>query len=216
MLALSAAAAVPAPAPATATATPLSACIVSAGALSFDLTELGAPAVLHRSRDAASLGWSYFFSACGDVPQRSVSSRCGAAPRSAALQETQAACHSLGTFVTRNVSVMASGISIAFSGGDGGRSTVVEVECVDVPRRLVTGWEGGTKPLTYVARVRARAGCALSCARDPITVGGHQAVRIRLTGWPDSFAACGAMAPAPSACAGAAPSSALHCPSVVA
>jgi predicted O-methyltransferase YrrM len=84
------------------------------------------------------------------------------------LQETAGACFSLGAAATRVAAATASGVALSFSGGDGGRSSVVTVECADVPRPQVVR-VSETAPLTYVALIRARAGCALECARDEVT-----------------------------------------------
>ena len=155
--------------------TPPPACVVSAGAHSFDLAELGggggggsaggAPPLRHVSD---SLGRTYFFAACGDVEP--LPAACaGAAPGSAALQETADACYGLGASTTRTVAATATGVALSFSGGDGGRSIVVAVECADVERPQVMRWSSGAAPGSYTALVRARAGCALECARDAAT-----------------------------------------------
>jgi hypothetical protein len=60
-------------------------------------------------------------------------------------------------------------VALSFSGGDGGRSSVVTVECADVVRPQVVRWGNGAAPFSYSALVRARAGCALECARDVAT-----------------------------------------------
>jgi FkbM family methyltransferase len=154
---------------------PPPACVVSAGARSFDLAELGggggaggATALHHVSRAADSLGWTYSFAACGAVAP--LPAACaGAAPGSAALQQTAGACFGLGAFATRTVAATATGVALSFSGGDGGRSSVVTVECADVARPQVVRWGYGAAPNSYAALVRARAGCALACSRDPAT-----------------------------------------------
>jgi alpha-N-acetylglucosamine transferase len=155
---------------------PPPACVVSAGARSFDLAELGgggsgaagAPPLRHVSRAADSLGWTYSFAACGNVAP--LPAACaGAAPGSAALQQTAGACYGLGASVTRSVAATATGVELSFSGGDGGRSSVVTVECADVAQPQVVRWGSGAAPGSYTALVRARAGCALECARDAAT-----------------------------------------------
>jgi hypothetical protein len=60
-------------------------------------------------------------------------------------------------------------VALSFSGGDGGRSSVVTVECADVRRPQVVRWVSGAMPGSYTALVRARAGCALECERDAAT-----------------------------------------------
>ena len=149
------------------------ACVVSVGARSFDLAELGggaggAPKLRHVSHAPESLGWTYSFAACGDVAP--LPAACAAvAPGSAALQQTAGACYGIGSFATRAVAATATGVALSFSGGDGGRSSVVTVECADVARPQVVRWGHGAAPLSYTALVRARAGCALECARDAAT-----------------------------------------------
>ncbi len=149
------------------------ACVISAGARSFDLAELGggagaAPPLRHVSRAADSLGWTYSLAACGAVAP--LPAACaGAAPGSAALQQTAGACYGLGSFATRTVTATATGVALSFSGGDGGRSSVTTVECADVARPQVVRWGSGAAPGSYTALVRARAGCALECARDAAT-----------------------------------------------
>jgi hypothetical protein len=166
-LAAAAASADPTPVPA-----PPLACVVLAGARSFDLAELGGgsgaggvPALRHVSRESDSLGWTYSFAACGAIAP--LPAACaGAAPGSAALQQTAGACYGIGSFATRTVAATATGVALSFSGGDGGRSSVVTVECADVARPQVVRWSHGAAPTTYMALVRARAGCALECGRD--------------------------------------------------
>ena len=151
---------------------PPPACVVSAGARSFDLAQLGgsrgaggAPVLRHVSSESDSLGWTYSFAACGAIAP--LPAACaGAAPGSAALQETAGACYGIGAFAMRTVAATATGVALSFSGGDGGRSSVVTIECADVARPQVVRWSHGAAPTTYVALVRARAGCALDCGRD--------------------------------------------------
>jgi hypothetical protein len=148
------------------------ACVVSAGARSFDLAELGggggAPPLGHVSREAETRFWTYTFAACGDVAP--LPTACaGAAPHSAALQQTISECHGLGASATRAVAATATGVALSFSGGDGGRSSVVTVECADVARPQVVRWVYGSAPSSHTALVRARAGCALECERDAAT-----------------------------------------------
>jgi hypothetical protein len=156
-------------------APPPPACVVSAGARSFDLAELGggggvggAPPLHHVSRAADSLGWTYSFAACGAVSPPPAAC-AGAAPGSAALQQTAGACYGIGASATRSVAATATGVALSFSGGDGGRSSVVTVECADVARPHVVRWGSGAAPGSYTALVRARAGCALECGRDAAT-----------------------------------------------
>ena len=164
VLAAAAASADPTPAPA-----PPPACVVSVGARSFNLAQLGgaggAPALRHVSSESDSLGWTYSFAACGAVAPRPAAC-AGAAPGSAALQQTAGACYGIGSFATRAIAATATGVALSFSGGDGGRSSVVTVECADLARPQAVRWSHGAAPTTYVALVRARAGCALDCGRD--------------------------------------------------
>jgi hypothetical protein len=169
-LALAAAAAAAGPARA-----PSPACVVSAGARSFDLAELGGSGgaggtlpLGHVSREVESRFWTYTFAACGAVAP--LPAACaGAAPGSAALQQTISECFGLGASATRAVAATATGVALSFSGGDGGRSSIVTVECADVARPQVVRWGHGAAPFSYTALVRARAGCALECARDAAT-----------------------------------------------
>jgi beta-1,4-mannosyl-glycoprotein beta-1,4-N-acetylglucosaminyltransferase len=140
------------------------ACFVVAGARTFNLGELGGGAggalpIRHVSYAPESFGWPYTFGACGDVAPPPAA--CAAAPRSPVFQESGGKCFSLGSFETRKVEATNKGVTIAFSGGDGGRSSVITVECADVPRPKVVRWSHGTEPFTYTALVRARSGCAL-------------------------------------------------------
>ena len=144
-------------------------CIVSSGSRTFDLSELrgsgGSELALHyTSYEPASLGWTYSFSACGDAVLPTSCS--GAAPHAAALQKTGGACYSLGTSTTRSVTATATGVALTFTGGDGGRSSTVTVECADVRRPELLRWVDGSAPSTYSAFFRARAGCALECGRS--------------------------------------------------
>jgi hypothetical protein len=126
-----------------------------------------AQALRHVSSESDSLGWTYSFAACGAITQ--LPAACaGAAPGSAALQQTAGACYGIGAFATRTVAATAAGVALSFSGGDGGRSSVVTVECADVARPQVVRWSQGA-PFSYTALVQARAGCALECARDGAT-----------------------------------------------
>ena len=145
------------------------ACVVAAGGRTFDLSELAAPALRHVSREPDSHGWVYSFSACGDVPERFAGAVCAAAPRAAALQETVGKCYALGASATRTVAATPSGVMVNFSGGEGGRSSIISIECADLPRPHVVRWSHGAAPGAYVALVRARAGCALECARNAAT-----------------------------------------------
>jgi hypothetical protein len=156
---------------------PPPACVVSAGARSFDLAELGGgggdgesvvPALRHVSHATESRGWTYSFAACGVVAP--LPAACaGAAPGSAALQQTISECFGLGASATRAVAATATGVELSFSGGDGGRSSVITIECADLARPQVVRWGSGAAPGSYTALVRARAGCALECARDAST-----------------------------------------------
>jgi hypothetical protein len=152
------------------TLVPLAGCFFSAGARSFDLSELGggtnAAPLRHVSREADTRGWSFAFSACGDVPLRSVGAACGAVVPSAVLMRTLGECYSLGTFATREVAATASGLNLTFRSGE--RCTVVEVECAELERPQVVrfGHARSGSACPYAALVRARAGCALECKRN--------------------------------------------------
>ncbi len=140
-------------------------CLVTVGAHSFDLSEL-AGAVHFRSKAPESSGWIYSFSACGgSAAAVAGGTSCAASPPSAVLQQTQNECKGLGAPDTRIVTTIGNGLSLSFSGGDGGRSVLIEIECADVMWPQVMRWGGGAAPGSYAALVRARAGCALACAR---------------------------------------------------
>ena len=145
------------------------ACVVTAGARTFDLAELGGSggselALHYTSYEPASLGWTYSFSACGEA---ALPTYCRtAAPHAAALQQTAGACYSLGTSASRTVLATTSGVTLTFSSGDSGRSSVVTVECADVKRPELVHWVDGAAPSTYAALFYARSGCALECVRS--------------------------------------------------
>ena len=143
----------------------LSSCLVTAGARTFDLSELAAP-VRYVSQQPESRGWTYSFSACGEVLAGSGPSCKAVTPHSAVLEQTVGACNSLGTLATRMVEAKANGVAIYYSGGDGGRSIVITVECADLTIPKVVRWGYSTGTGTYAALVHARSGCAVSCARD--------------------------------------------------
>ena len=91
---------------------------------------------------------------------------CAATPRAAALQEAGGPCYSLGTSATRKVAATENGTTIRFFRGDGSRSSIITVECADLPSPEVVHWSHGATPGVYNALVRARAGCALECGRS--------------------------------------------------
>jgi hypothetical protein len=144
-------------------------CIVTVGARSFDLSELGAAAggVRHVSQAPESRGWTYSFAACGgDATPSAAGVSCAAAPPSAVLQQTLGECISLGTSSARILTTgKDNGLALRFYGGRDGRSVIIMIECGDVARPQVERWEEGAEVGSYVAHVRARAGCSLECAR---------------------------------------------------
>ena len=152
---------------------PAPACVVAVGGRTFDLGTLGPEPLSFTSTETDSPGWTYTFAACGEMAP--VPAACsGAPPGSAALQQTSGwggggACYGIGTSTSRTFVSTETGVALTFSGGDGGRSSVVTVECADVARPQVVRWGHGAGPTTYVALVRARAGCAIECTRDSIT-----------------------------------------------
>lgn len=138
-------------------------CIVAAGASTFNLTELGGgSAPILTATEPYRRGWVYMFSLCGDVAPDAY---CATAPPAAVLQDTPTQCHTLGASATRAVVVAANGVSVSFSGGEGGRKSIILVECADVEKPFLVSWTEGPLPFTYVALVRARAGCAVECPR---------------------------------------------------
>ena len=91
--------------PAGKSAAPLS-CVVTAGARTFNLAELGggggAATVRYLSTELDSHGCTFSFSACGDVaPDDSAGGSCAAVPPSAVLRQTEGDCAGLGASSTR-------------------------------------------------------------------------------------------------------------------
>jgi hypothetical protein len=163
-LPLAASAVSPAPAPACAVSTP-------AGA--FDLAPLG------TVRHTTPTGWTYLFSACADVDASAgVSGSCGGVAPAPAVQVTGGECHSLGRLAQRSIAPLAKvgvvGLTVAFDGGDAcgnlARTISIDVACADVERASKAQViESTTRACSYNAAVESRAGCPLSCARDPKT-----------------------------------------------
>ena len=150
----------------------VSVCAVTAGLQTFNLSDLVLP-VRHVSRELGSEGWVYTFSACGDVLPSNAGVNCGsAAPHAGALQQTIGACYSIGASATREVVAADHGLNLTFSGGDRcgsegePRQARISIQCDDVPRPRVLFWKHGSTSCSYEALVSARAGCAISCARD--------------------------------------------------
>ena len=145
-------------------------CVVSAGARTFDLSELRT--LRFTSQDRGASGWVYAFSACSNVTPSSAGANCAKTSPAAVLQATDGACHSLGTLATRKLSALECGITLSFSGGDRcgaegtPRSTLVIVQCDDIPEPVAVRAGHGATGCSYSLRVRARAGCALECGRD--------------------------------------------------
>ena len=153
----------------------------------FDLIELHDVRYYDPSPHFA--GWFYSFSPCGDVDPRSLSPTCGddddvPAP---AYQVTSGECIRLGaagvaaaTPLTGSTAYASAptrplGLALALGKGNDGRSAVLEVECADVAPPL-TSLVTDRKHMEYLLRVKARAGCPQSCARDAATgavCGGH-------------------------------------------
>ena len=139
-------------------------CVAATGARTFNLSELGGDkAPIFSATESYRRGWVYMFSLCGDVAPNAY---CTSAPPAAVLQDTPTQCHPLGTSTSRAVTTTASGVSVSFTGGEGGRKSIIEVECADVLTPYLVSWTEGPLPSTYVALVRARAGCALECERN--------------------------------------------------
>ena len=57
----------------------------------------------------------------------------------------------------------ANGVSVSFSGGEGGRKSIILAECTDVEKPFLVSWTEGPRLSTYVVLVRKRQG-ALSNA----------------------------------------------------
>ncbi len=161
---LAASAASPVPAPA---------CAVSTPAGEFDLASLG------TVRYTTSTDWTYLFNACADVDARAgVSGSCGGVAPAPAVQVTGGACHSLGRLAQRSVAPLAKvgvvGVTVAFDGGDACgtlvRTISIDITCADVERASKAQVaESTTRACSYNAAVESRAGCPLSCAREPKT-----------------------------------------------
>lgn len=140
-------------------------CIFASPAGTFDLTALSL-------RHTTPEGWLYAFSACSAFDGFAVEPKCAKAAPAPAFQVTlglQPACFSLGSLPSRTVAspTGALGVSVSFSGGDGGRSVLLEATCFDGPTTFDAAVE--ERPLAYVLRVRSRAACPAECARDPHT-----------------------------------------------
>ena len=148
-----------------ASTTPPNSCTFSSPAGTFDLTALSL-------RHTVPEGWLYAFSACSALDGFAVEPKCARAAPAPAFQVTlgvKPACFSLGTLPSRGTALLAGalGVSVSFSGGDGGRSALLEATCFDGPTAVASVLE--ERPLEYVLRVRSRAACPAECARDPHT-----------------------------------------------
>jgi hypothetical protein len=152
-------------------------CAFTTPAGNFDLAPLGTVRIV--SREAASFGWTYLFSACANVDAGKAAGHCsGVSP---AVQATSGACYSLGSLAQRSVAPLAAdkdgriGVTVAIEGGDscgGGvtRTISIDVVCADVARASkVRVIDSTTRACAYKAIVESRAGCPLACARDPAT-----------------------------------------------
>jgi len=140
-------------------------CVFSSIAGTFDLTALS---LRHTAPD----GWLYAFSACTASDGFTVEPKCVKAAPAPAFQVTlglQPTCFSLGTLPSRTLASLpgALGVSVSYSGGDGGRRVVLEATCFDGPDTIDAAVE--ERPLEYVLRARSRAACPAECARDPHT-----------------------------------------------
>jgi hypothetical protein len=140
-------------------------CVFSSPAGTYDLSALS---LRHTAPD----GWLYAFSACSAFDGFTVEPKCAKAAPAPAFQVTlglQPTCFSLGTLPSRTLASLpgALGVSVAYSGGDGGRRVVLEATCFDGPATFDAAAE--ERPLEYVLRARSRAACPAECARDPHT-----------------------------------------------
>ena len=131
----------------------------------FDLTSL-------RLRHTTQAGWLYEASACADLEGTGVAPKCATVAPAPAFQVTigsAPACLSLGALSSRVVATLPDslGVSVTFSGGDGGRRAVLEVACHDGPTVVDTAVE--ERLLEYTLKARSRAACPVECARDPAT-----------------------------------------------
>jgi hypothetical protein len=140
-----------------------STCTFSTPAGDFDLAQTGSLLYLDPTTS-----WSYAASPCANTEGRFIHSSC---PASApAFQVTAGECLRLGTLASRAAAPLqpALGVSLSFTGGDGGRATLLELACFDGPT-VIDALVTDRAPLTYVLQARGRAGCPLACARDAAT-----------------------------------------------
>jgi hypothetical protein len=149
-------------------------CTFTTPAGDFNLAPLGAVRVV--SREAASFGWTYLFSACANVDASLAAGHCsGMLP---AVQATNGTCYSLGSLKQRSIAPLVAdgngrvGVTVALEGGDscgGGvtRTISIDVVCADVATASKVRVLEGMRTCAYNAVVESRAGCPLACARDP-------------------------------------------------
>ena len=147
-------------------------CRASTPAGDFDLALMGTAQYI--SHENATYGWNYLFSACADIDVLVAGLRCAAASPASAVQATDNQCFALGRFSRRRIIPLSSpvGVTVFFDGGDvcgaGTRSITINVLCADLEfARSAPVLEGPA--CTYTTHVESRAGCPLSCARDPAT-----------------------------------------------
>ena len=138
-------------------------CIIPTAVGEFNLTSLG---VLRFTEPGSN--WLYVFSPCADVDPAPLSGLCGSAAPGPAFQVTMGDCLRLGKLKTRNGTALPGpriGVSVAYSDGDGGRLSALELVCGDGPTVLL-GLIAGRQPRQYLLEARGLEGCP-RCPRDP-------------------------------------------------
>ena len=150
-------------------------CLFSTPAGDFDLSSLGDVPFFTPAN-----GWVYYVNACANVGLNAswalvtCAGGYSGAPTAPALQLTGTACFSLGSLSQRAASPLDGdlGIAVKLEGGSECQSTrraiTLEVVCSDTARPAGHSIVE-SEPCKYSARLEARAGCPLQCARDPLS-----------------------------------------------
>jgi hypothetical protein len=135
---------------------------ISRGGLDFTLNTMAKTLSWSNNRT----GWRYSLSLCGRAPGASAFD--GACAGSAlAYQKTQGECVSLADVRDDEVQVASSGLSVRLSGGQGGRSALVSLQCADVKRSAIESvGEGSCGGACYHYTVASQSGCPAQCPLD--------------------------------------------------
>lgn len=163
-------------------------CRVGTASGTFDLAPLGTFRIDPTLEGGSAAGapprllaeappWSYLISACGDVAVPRLWCFEAWPPPTPFLQVTEwGVCHSLGQLSQRSAVLGEGGgartpsVTLRFEGGDGcgavTRAASLQVLCADAAAPSNVSVRE-VSACNYVARVHARAGCPLECARDP-------------------------------------------------